>query len=167
MEFSKDGTELLVSYHNGLLIWDVASIKLKHYIPFDKVEEFICSNNYTDRFDSSNLNYERKTIYNNLKYIQDLNIYLRYQNGFVEILNSRKEIICKTKISIDSVMNSWEFQRIPKQNELLIIGNDKTVIYNTRINDFTQYFKNYPKDKFFFQKMGNIYALAMRFILER
>lgn len=154
MEFSNDGSELLVTYHNGLLIWDIISAKLKHNIPWEEADEFMQSDNYTGKFFSSNSNCERETIYDELKYIQDLNIYLRHRNGFVEILNSRKKIICRTNFLIDSIMNSWEFQRIPKRNELLILGSDKTVIYNVRTNNFTQYFKSYPNDKFFFSENG-------------
>lgn len=154
MEFSKDGSELLVSYHNGLLIWNTASTKFKQYIPWDNAEDFMSSKKYTDKFDSSDSNYEKETIYDDLKYIPDSNIYLRGKNGFLEILNSQKRIICKTQFKIDPIMNSWECQRIPKRDELLIIGYDKAIIYNGQNKNFTQYFKGYPNDKFFFSNNG-------------
>lgn len=113
------------------------------------------SDNYSEEFFSSNSNCDKETIYDKIKYIQDLNIYLRSKNGFIEILNSQKKIICKTKFDIDPFMNSWEFQRIPKHDELLIIGDDKAIIYNVLSNKFTQYFKGYPNDKFFFSNNGS------------
>lgn len=160
MEFSKDGSELLIANHNGLLIWDIASIRLKQDIPWDKTDEFIRTKNYKDRFSSSNSNYEKETIYDEIKYIQDLNIYFRSNNGSIEILDAQKKIICKTRFKIDSFMNSWEYQRIPKQNELLIIGEDKAIIYNGQSKNFTQYFKGYPKDKFFFSNNGNFLCVG-------
>ncbi len=72
MEFSNDGSELFVTYHNGLLIWDIASTKLKQNIPWDKADEFMQSENYTQELFSSNC--EKETIYDELKYIQDLNV---------------------------------------------------------------------------------------------
>ena len=160
MEFSKDGSELLVAYHNGLLIWDIASTKLKQRIPRDKAEEFMCTKNYTDRFYASDSNCRKETIYDDLKYIKELDIYLRSNDGYIEILNKRKKILCKTKFKIDSIMNSWEFQKIPKQNELLITGADKAVIYNGQSKNFTQYFKGYPSEKFFLSNNGKFLCVG-------
>lgn len=160
MEFSKDGSELLVANHNGLLIWDIASTKLKQRVPWDKAEEFMCTKNYAERFYASDSNCKKQTIYDDLKYIQDLNIYLRHNNGFIEILNKRRKILCKTKLEIDTLINSWEFQRIPKQNELLIIGDDKAVIYNNQSKSFTQYFKGYPSENFFFSNNGKFLCVG-------
>lgn len=160
MEFSNDGTELLVSYHNGLLIWDTASTKFKQYIPWDKAEDFMSSKKYIDKFDSSDSNFEKKTIYDDLKYIQDSNIYIRCKNGFIEILNSQKGIICKAQFKIDPIMNSWVYQRIPKRDEILIIGEDKAIIYNGKKNNCTQYFKGYPNDKFFFSNNGHFLCVG-------